>query len=136
LGAAVHWTKEIMWAKKQSTINIVPEDIIQAMQNEGYPINSIEYIDEDYYYSGPMSPYNEYGYYIELFVEENRYDMNIILTDNWKVAKLSEEGINGLDHRMNGGFRYAFYHGAVLITIYPSDKVFGEDLYKIVKKLQ
>jgi hypothetical protein len=133
---AFHWTKEIMWAKKQSAIKTVPEDIIQAMQNEGYTINSKEYIDEEHYYSGPMSHYNEYGYYIKLFVEENRYDMNIILTDNWKVAKLSEEGINGLDYRMNGGFRYAFYHGAVLVSISPSDKGFGDDLYKIVKKLQ
>jgi hypothetical protein len=132
----IFWTKEIIWAKKQSAIKTVPEDIIQAMQNEGYTINSIEYLDKEHYYSGPMSHKNEYGYIIKLLVEDNRYAMYIILTSNWEIAKLSTDGINGLDHRMNGGFQYSFYHGAVLVSISPSDKGFGDDLYKIVKKLQ
>jgi hypothetical protein len=133
---AIFWIREIIWVKKQSAINSVPEDIIQALQNEGYTINSIEYLDKEHYSSGPITDDIKYGYHLVIQANDKQYGISILLTGSWIEAKYSTEGINELDHRMNGGFQYAFYHGAVFTTIFPSDKEFGEDLYKIVKKLQ
>lgn len=121
----------ILWDKKQSKILISTEIVINRLQNTGYLVENIIYMNNDDF-SGGMYDFSNHGARFELSTNDITYDVLIVEADNWELAKAVVQGSNKLNKKMKGEYGLSFYYGSVYIKILPSDKEMANELYDVL----
>lgn len=116
---------------KQKTIDNPPELIIQTLIDNGYKISNIRMTGDEH--PGPMF-IPEYGIRADLELNDESYNLFIVLYDEFYKALKSSSLINQLDRRMNSGYAYAFNYGSVLVQVCPSDKDVGLKIVELLKE--
>lgn len=127
--AMIFGVKNILWARKQESINITPEEVFQVFEESGYEIRNIEVVNE-----GDMGPLGgqKQGYKLDLIAKGESYQLFVEDFGEWEKAKSAAKKMNEMDDRMHGGFCYAFYYGPIGFILYPSDERVGEVLLDVL----
>ena len=116
--------------KQDSSIRISPEEILSILRSNDYEINNVVIVNEGDL--GPMG-HQMQGYEFLLVSDENEYHMYVEDYKDYKKARKAVSIINNFDDQMHGGYAYAFSFGSIVIQLYPSDKGFGKELYRLLK---
>jgi len=119
-----------IWAKRQNSIHITPEEFITVLQNNGYVIENVYYDD---YVPGPIAK-PLYALRFNLYLENEKYGVYVSLQKSWDYARNSVKSVNALNKRMNGGYAYAFELGDLFVQIIPSHKDVGKQLYRVLRE--
>ena len=119
----VLWTRMV---KKQETIHLPLEMVVNALQESDLPIEKIEYD-----YLPPTFQTAENG--LRIFIDSSiyAYEVNIIKTSSWKMARSSSICTN--KHTCGSIAKYSFYLGDLYFSVYPDDKAMGEELKEIIE---
>ncbi len=120
------------WFEVQETRDITPESVVKAFRDAGYRVTDVRKVND---HPGPMA-IPEYGIRFNLHTSDTIFSVLVVLYDERDKARQSAVQINALDQRMNGGYTYAFYRGAVLVQIFPSDKDMGRELDAVLKAIE
>lgn len=117
--AMIFGVKNILWARKQESISITPEEVFEVFEEAGYEIRNIEVVNE-----GDMGPLGgqKQGYKLDLIAKGESYLLFVEDFGEWEKAKSAAKRMNEMDDRMHGGYCSAFYYGPVGVVLCPSDK--------------
>ena len=128
LGVTIGYT---IIQRNKATIELTPEDAIQAFREAGLEIRDLTY-DVDY----PADYVGERGIEFTTTYRSKTYSVLVALYTNREEAQWVARGVNGLNRSMKGGHASAFSYGAMLIQVYPSDDALTHRLHSILEDIE